>query len=57
MQPQPTIKKESRGRNMEECKISRMYNLEETIAKDLFEWLTYPWDALPKISEFIVKLG
>lgn len=42
---------------MEECKISRMYNLEETIAKDLFEGLTYPWDALPKISEFIVKLG
>ena len=57
MQPQPTIKKESRGRNMEECKISRMYNLEETIAKDLFEGLTYPWEALPKISEFIVKLG
>lgn len=57
MQPQPTIKKESRGRNMEECKISKMYNLEETIAKDLFEGLTYPWEALPKISEFIVKLG
>ena len=34
-----------------------MYNLEETIAKDLFEGLTYPWEALPKISEFIVKLG
>lgn len=42
---------------MEECKISKMYNLEETIAKDLFEGLTYPWEALPKISEFIVKLG
>ena len=42
---------------MEECKISRMYNLEETIAKDLFEGLTYPWEALPKSSEFIVKLG
>ncbi|MDD7638043.1 MAG: UDP-N-acetylglucosamine pyrophosphorylase [Clostridiales bacterium] len=37
--------------------MSRMYNLEETIAKDLFEGLTYPWEALPKISEFIVKLG
>ena len=57
MQPQPIIKKESRGKNMEECKISKMYNLEETIAKDLFEGLTYPWEALPKISEFIVKLG
>lgn len=42
---------------MEECKISKMYNLEETIAKDLFEGLTYPWEAIPKISEFIVKLG
>lgn len=42
---------------MEECKIKKLYNLEETIAKDLLEKLTYPWEALPKISEFIVELG
>lgn len=42
---------------MEECKIKNLYNLEETIAKELLEKLTYPWEALPKISEFIIELG
>ena len=42
---------------MEECKIINLYNLEETIAKDLLETATYPWEVLPKISEFIIKLG
>ena len=42
---------------MEECKIKNLYNLEETMAKGLLENLTYPWEALPKISEFIKELG
>ena len=42
---------------MEECKIKNLYNLEETIAKELLETLTYPWEALPKIADFIVELG
>lgn len=42
---------------MEQCKISNLYTLEETIAKDLLASLTYPWEALPKISEFIEALG
>ena len=42
---------------MEECKISNLYNLEQTIAKELLESVTYPWEALPKIEEFIIKLG
>lgn len=42
---------------MEECKIKNLYNLEETIAKALLEELTYPWEALPKISKFIINLG
>lgn len=42
---------------MENCKIKNLYNLEETIAKPLLENLTYPWEALPKINEFIVKIG
>ena len=42
---------------MENCKIKNLYNLEETMAKQLLENLTYPWEALPKISEFIIKLG
>lgn len=42
---------------MEECKIKNLYNLEETIAKELLESVTYPWEALPKIEEFILKIG
>ncbi len=42
---------------MEECKIKNLYNLEETIAKPLLENLTYPWEALPKINDFIIELG
>ncbi len=42
---------------MNEVKISALYNLEETIAKDIFEGVTYPWEVLPKIGAFIVKLG
>ena len=42
---------------MEQCKITNMYNLDETIAADLFIDLEYPWEALPKISDFIKELG
>lgn len=37
--------------------IKDLYDLNETIAKDLFEGLTYPWEALPKISTFIKEFG
>lgn len=37
--------------------IESLYTREETIAKELFEGLTYPWEALPKIGEFIIRLG
>lgn len=42
---------------MEECKICNLYNLEETIAKTLLENVTYPWEALPKINDFILEIG
>ena len=42
---------------MEECKVKNLYNLEETIAKSLLQEITYPWEALPRISEFIIELG
>ena len=42
---------------MEKCKIKNLYNLDETIAKELLESVTYPWEALPKIEEFIIELG
>ena len=37
--------------------IANLYNLDETIAADLFKDVTYPWEVLPKISQFILKLG
>lgn len=42
---------------MEALTVKELYTLEETIAGDIFEGVTYPWEALPKISAFIVELG
>ena len=42
---------------MEECKIENLYNLKETIAKKIFDGVTYPWEVLPKINDFIIELG
>lgn len=38
-------------------KIKDLYNLDETIAKDLLEKYEYPWEALQNISDFIIYLG
>lgn len=40
-----------------EMTIQENYSLQETIAAELFEGLTYPWEALPNIGAFIKKLG
>lgn len=37
--------------------VSELYDLKETIASELLEKVTYPWEALPKIHEFIIRLG
>lgn len=42
---------------MEEAKIKNLYNLDETIAKQLMCKYEYPWEVLPKISEYILELG
>ena len=42
---------------MKELMVKENYNLDETIAKELFEGVTYPWEVLPKIGTFIKKLG
>ena len=42
---------------MKELEINNLYDLTQTIAKDIFEGLTYPWEALPKIKDFIIELG
>ena len=42
---------------MEECKIKNMYDLDQTIAKELFYGKTYPWEVLPFIGNFLKELG
>lgn len=42
---------------MTELTVKELYSLDETIAKDLFDGATYPWEVLPKISTFILELG
>ena len=42
---------------MKALTIEALYTLEETIAKDLFQGVVYPWEVLPKIHDFILELG
>ncbi|WP_418474384.1 acyltransferase [Frisingicoccus sp.] len=42
---------------MKDLMIRNLYHLEETIAADLFEGKDYPWEVLPEIGSFILKLG
>lgn len=37
--------------------IHYLYDLTHTAATTLLDKLTYPWEALPKIGDFILKLG
>ena len=37
--------------------ISELFDLSKTIAAPLFDGLTYPWECLDKISDFILALG
>nr|WP_288555087.1 UDP-N-acetylglucosamine pyrophosphorylase [uncultured Mediterraneibacter sp.] len=37
--------------------VKELYTLEETIAKEIFDGVTYPWEVLPKIHDFILELG
>ena len=42
---------------MKQYSILNLYTLKETIADKLFEGKEYPWEVLPEISDFIIKLG
>jgi NDP-sugar pyrophosphorylase family protein len=42
---------------MADITISDLYTLDETLAKDLLLTVTYPWEALPKIKDYILELG
>lgn len=43
--------------NLKKLEISELLDLKETIAAELFEGATYPWEVLSKISDFIVEFG
>lgn len=42
---------------METLENKNLFDFNETIAADIFVGLTYPWEVLPLISDFIKKLG
>ena len=42
---------------MEQLKIKNLLDLNHTIARPLFEELTYPFEALAKIKDFILAIG
>lgn len=42
---------------MEQLKVSSLLDLKETIAAQVFEGCTYPWEALKKIKEEILRIG
>ncbi len=42
---------------MESCKITSLFNLEETISKPLLLKFEYPWEVLPEINDFIIEIG
>jgi NDP-sugar pyrophosphorylase family protein len=42
---------------LKDLTIDVLYTLSETIAADIFQGVTYPWEVLPKIGDFIVALG
>lgn len=42
---------------MKDFSIEHILDLKETIAAELFAGKTYPWEVLPEIGAFILKLG
>ena len=42
---------------LEALTVKENYSLDQTIAKDIFNGVTYPCEVLPKISSFILELG
>lgn len=41
----------------EQLKAAHLFDLNQTIAAELFQSVKFPWEILPKLKEFIVKLG
>lgn len=42
---------------MDSITTAQLYDLKETIAAELLSKVRYPWEALPKIHDFILELG
>lgn len=42
---------------MDAITINALFDLNETIAAELFDGSIYPWEVLPKIHDFIIELG
>ena len=42
---------------MKQLENKELFTFSETIASSIFEGTTYPWEVLPKISDFILSLG
>ena len=42
---------------MKELSVAELFDLSHTLASPLLSSATYPWEALPKIKEFILELG
>lgn len=42
---------------MQELEILDLFDLNQTIAKELLERYTYPWEVLPFIGSYIIELG
>lgn len=42
---------------MKELEVASLVDLDKTIAKEIFSDVTYPWEVLPLIHDFVIKLG
>lgn len=42
---------------MDKIKVTDLFSLDKTIAAEIFEGCTYPWEILPKLKSFILELG
>ncbi|MGN0374300.1 MAG: UDP-N-acetylglucosamine pyrophosphorylase [Butyrivibrio sp.] len=42
---------------MDGVRITELFNLDETIAKNLLKEYTYPWEVLPHIKDYIIQIG
>ena len=42
---------------LEALTVKENYSLDQTIAKDIFNGVTYPWEVLAHIGDFVERLG